>query len=192
MSDYDNCTDKEIISLLETLNTELVKKGLLHAGEDAVMIQAIKRLKLSQEATNPKEHTFNDGEWVELKRRFRQLYLRDTPSNYDQQLRDYAEHPIQFSIYRKLGLLHSFYGCQYDENRIRCARVSEYVTNPYSNIASDLFKKIGEQAGIDDTWCEKGEKAISRYFGEHLMDIVQPQFRCEKHIGKLKEIAIKI
>jgi len=45
MSDYDSCTNLEIADILEELNLRLVRAGLLHAGEDAVMIHAYKRLK---------------------------------------------------------------------------------------------------------------------------------------------------
>lgn len=192
MSDYDKLTDKEVASSLEILNGELSKKGLLHAADDCIMMQAIRRLRAYGETPNLKEHMLNDDEWIELHRWFEKLYFKSTPRDHDQQLKDYAEHPIQFSIYRKLGLLSQFYLCEYDKNRRHCSRVAEYVTNPFSETANKLFEKIGKEAGIDDTWCDEGERAISKYFEEHLMDIVQPEFRCEKHIGKLKEIAIKI
>lgn len=192
MTDYDKCTDKEISDLLEELNRELVKKGLLHAGDDAVMMVAFRRLKEYGNMPNLRGHNLNDEEWDELHRKFEQLHFRNTPRDYEQQAADYAKYPIQFSIYRKLGLLHRFYPCENDTNRIHCSRVAEYITNPHGDIAQELFETIAKEAGIDDTWSQEGEQAISKYFGEHLMDVIRPQFRCEKHIRKLKEIAIKI
>jgi hypothetical protein len=44
MSDYDGCTNQEISDELENIRRNLIIKGFLHAGEDAVMIQATKRL----------------------------------------------------------------------------------------------------------------------------------------------------
>ena len=44
MSSYDDSTDLEITEDLEEIRRRLVIAGLLHAGEDAVMIQACKRL----------------------------------------------------------------------------------------------------------------------------------------------------
>lgn len=46
MSDYDSSTDAEIIEELEEIRRRLVMTGKLHAGEDAVMIQAIKRFNI--------------------------------------------------------------------------------------------------------------------------------------------------
>jgi len=45
LSSYDNDTDLEIANQLEKLNIKLVRAGLLHASEDAIMIQAYKRLR---------------------------------------------------------------------------------------------------------------------------------------------------
>lgn len=52
MSDYDNDTDEEIADALEKLNIELVKDGKIHAADDAIMIQAYKRLKNKDGADN--------------------------------------------------------------------------------------------------------------------------------------------
>jgi len=192
MSDYNDLTNKELASYLELLNRRLSIDGQLHAEDDAIMIQAFKRLRLIGEESNLKGHTLNDDEWIELHRKFEQLHFRSTPRDNDQQLADYAKYPIQFSIYRKLGLLPRFYPCENDTNRVHCGCVAEYITNPHSDEAQELFDKISRDAGIDDTWSKEGEQAISKYFGEHLMDCIRPIFRCEKHIGKLKEIAVKI
>ena len=56
MSDYDDSTDEEIASLLETLNIELVRKGLLHAAEDCFMIQAVRRLRERGKESNIEGH----------------------------------------------------------------------------------------------------------------------------------------
>ncbi len=45
MSDYDDDTDDEIAEALEKLNCRLVRAGKIHAAEDAIMIQAYKRLQ---------------------------------------------------------------------------------------------------------------------------------------------------
>ena len=45
LSSYDNDTDLEIANQLEKLNIRLIRAGLLHAGDDAIMIQAHKRLR---------------------------------------------------------------------------------------------------------------------------------------------------
>lgn len=49
MSDLDSMTDKEVANDLSKLNIKLSKAGYLHAVEDAVMIQAVKRLNESYE-----------------------------------------------------------------------------------------------------------------------------------------------
>lgn len=49
MSDYDSMTDEEVANDLSKLNTKLSIAGHLHAAEDAVMLQAVKRLDGSYE-----------------------------------------------------------------------------------------------------------------------------------------------
>ena len=53
MSSYDNDTDLEIANQLEKLNIKLVRAGLLHASEDAIMIQAYKRLRKNNSLVRP-------------------------------------------------------------------------------------------------------------------------------------------
>jgi len=45
MSDFDDDSDEDIADALETLNCELVRAGKIHAADDAIMIQAYKRLR---------------------------------------------------------------------------------------------------------------------------------------------------
>ncbi len=82
MTDYDRCTDKEIADLLETLNIELVKKGLLHAGDDCIMMVAFRRLREYGNMPNLKRHNLKDDELIELHREFERLHIKRILAQY--------------------------------------------------------------------------------------------------------------
>ncbi len=226
MSDYDDSPDMEIASLIERLRHRLVISGAIHAGEDAVLIQAGKRLSgIHMTGRSSKEfvdtrcqfqkcknravcimsgHTcaavvnlnsqigFEKEEVDEIKR----LLNRRTRDSSELSL-DFTEHPLQFKVLRKLGAFH--FNCDMVVDSTKgmagyCGGKVIWMTNPYSDKAVALFQKIARDAGEEDgDYCSiDGEKALENYFGEGHFTIMEPTFRCEEHIGKLKEIAIQI
>lgn len=195
MSDYDSLTNREVASFLEKFKAEFIKGRCRCQVDhfDAIMMQAIKRLR--EQAEPNQFQVFDEHELNEIRRQLTNRYHRN---HRNDQLRDYTQHPVQFLIYKKLSLFSEWFKCQEfvgkpeDGQKGYCQNNAEWLTNPFSASAQVLFIKIARDAGIDDAWCVEGEKAITTYFGEHFMDVIVPQFRCEEHIKKLKEIAVKI
>jgi len=184
MSDLDRMTDKQVADELENLRMHIYHQGIgkheLSAYDDALMIQATKRLS---GITFPEE----------LIDELRRLVSRHGLSSY-QRLEDYIKHPEQFQIYHRLGLFNKWFHCQACCGDTYCTNPSVWMTDPHTDKAIALFKKIQKDAGVDEEgWgSDESIKALSDYFGETLPTIFETTFRCDAHIGKSKEIAIKV
>lgn len=125
---------------------------------------------------------------------------------------DYVSNPNQFSIYRKLGLGTTI-GCSKCLNKEQwseaydhmssnyfisssheveleyCNHHATWMTNPYDGRLKDIeIKLLGHEYSHKD----EERMIIEKFFGEEMSDIVNTQFRCGIHIGKLKLIATKI
>lgn len=121
----------------------------------------------------------------------------------------FVDNPVQFQIYRQLGMNTSVKCCvciNFDEwiqslenkelfredhevHLEYCKHHAIWMTNPYDGRLEEIEKRL---LGDISPFSNEGKKIMERYFKEDMSDIVNMQYRCGLHIGRLKEIAVRI